>query len=112
MYHPAKIREKITSNDETAFMVETWDENVFTVGAADSINPDNISEGTVVMLDYYPDEAFDMPTPKQVVAMVLDDEQGKQVWSKYRDLFEEQSQQQTAPVQQMPNAPFDGGYIG
>lgn len=111
MYHPAKIQEAIDAGDRMVFLVKTWDENTFTVDAADDLDDDAVETGDVVLLDYYPDESFDMPTPKQVVAAVLDEEQADEVWEKYRTMYENSQGQQTAPMQ-MPNQPFEGGYIG
>ncbi len=111
MYHPAKVQEKIDVGTTTAFLVTTWDENTFTVDADSDLDTADITEDDVVLLDYYPDDAFEMPTPRQVVAAVLEADQAERVWEKYRDMFEESQGQQTAPMQ-MPNQPFEGGYIG
>lgn len=111
MYHPAKVQEKIAAGTRTAFLVETWDENTFTVDVDDNVAVDTVSKGDVVLLDYYPDESFDMPTPRQVVSAVLEADQAERVWERYRDMYEESKGQQTAPMQ-LPNQPFEGGYIG
>lgn len=111
MYHPAKVQEKIDVGSNTAFLVTTWDDNTFTVDVDDDVEVDNVAEDDVVLLDYYPNESFDLPTPRQVVSAVLNEEQAERIWEKYRELFEESKGQQTAPMQ-MPNQPFEGGYIG
>lgn len=112
MYHPARVLQRIpVEAGGTAFLVETWDRNTFTVAAADELDADSVSPDDVVLLDYYPDDRFDVPTPRQVVAARLDEEAGKRIWEQYQQLFEESQQQQTAMMQQMPQQ-FDGGYIG
>ena len=110
MYHPAKVQEIIATSDGNKFFVETWDENAFTLDVGDGVDPDSIEQGAVVLLDYYPDPDYDLPTPKQVVAAVLDDEQGDRIWTRYKDLYEDAPNQQTA--MQMQQMPFDGNYIG
>ncbi len=92
-------------------MVKTWDENVFTLAAAPELDDSRVAVDDVVLLDYYPDDAFDLPAPKQVVAAVLDGEKAESVWEKYRDLYENSKGQQTGQMQ-FPNQPFEGGYIG
>jgi hypothetical protein len=111
MYHPAKVEEKISTGTATAFLVTTWDENTFTLGADDSLDTSGVAEGDVVLLDYYPDDRFEMPTPRQVVTAVLGDDQADRIWTKYKELYEQSQGQQTAPMQ-MPNQQFEGGYIG
>lgn len=110
MYHPAKVEERVATAQGTVFTVETWDGNLFTVDASQELDTDAVEEGAVVLIDYAPDPRFDVPSPKQVVAAVLDDEQGKQVWKRYTSLFEETQQQPT--MIQPPGQGFDDGYIG
>lgn len=111
MYHPAKVVEKIEAGTKTAVLVNTWDENTFTVDVDGDVSADDLSEDTVVLLDYYPDDRFEMPTPRQVVTAVLNGDQADRIWDRYEELYEESQGQQTAPMQ-MPNQPFEGGYIG
>lgn len=111
MYHPARVVERIDTGQKTVFLVETWDENTFTLDAADDLDADSVGTDAVVLLDYYPDERFDIPTPRQVVATVVPDDQADDLWDRYRKLYEESPAEQTAPMQ-MPNQPFEGGYIG
>lgn len=111
MFHPAKVQETIKTGRETAFLVETWDENVFTLSAADSLDVDAVGTDDVVLIDYYPDDSFDLPSPKQEVSAVLSDEKADTVWKRYRKLYEESRGQQTGQMQ-VPNQPFEGGYIG
>lgn len=109
MYHPAKV-EEIVDGEPVVLVVSTWDDNTFTLDVADGLSVDAVEEGSIVLLDYYPDERFDMPTAKMVVSKLLDGEQGERVWERYREQFEETQQQQTAMLQQ--HQPFEGGYIG
>lgn len=111
MYHPAKVKEKIEADGKTVFLVETWDRNTFTLDTAPDLSPDDIGKDDVVLLDYYPDTAFDIPTPKQVVSTVLRGEQAERIWTFYDEFYEENAEQQTAGFQ-MPQKPFEGGYIG
>ncbi len=110
MYHPAKVEWKIEAS-RTAFLVETWDRNLFVLGVADDLDPNTVTEGDVVLLDYHPDPRFDVPTPRQVVAAVLDDEEAEAVWDRFQDAFEDAPEQQTA-MMPMQNQQFEGGYIG
>lgn len=113
MYHPAKVQEKIAAGTKTAFLVKTWDKNTFTIDAADDLNTGNVAEGDVVLLDYYPDPNFEMPTPRQVAVAKLDDEQADRIWETYEEMYEDSQAQQTAPMQaQGGQTPFEGGYIG
>jgi hypothetical protein len=111
MYHPAQVQEIITTDSEPKFLVQTWDENTLTVDAGEDVETDSISQGDIVLLDYTPRPDFQVPTPKQVVGAVLKDEQGKRVWNQYRELFNQQPNQQTA-MAAPNNAAFDGNYIG
>lgn len=110
MYHPARVEERIETGDGAVFTVETWDGNLFTVDPSDDLDTDTVEQGSIVLLDYGPDPAFDVPSPKQVVAAVLDEEQGQRVWERYTSLFEETQQQPT--MIQPPQQGFDDGYIG
>lgn len=110
MYHPAKVEERIETAQGTVFTVETWDGNLFTVDVAEDLDPATVAEDAVVLIDYAPDPRFDVPSPKQVVAAVLDEKQGERVWKRYTSLFEETKQQPT--MIQPPQQGFDDGYIG
>lgn len=112
MYHPAKVLERIDTGDGVVFLVETWDENTFTLNPATDLDTDAVEDRAIVLLDYYPDPDYDLPTAKQVVAAVLDEDQGERIWSRYKELYENAGGQQTAMMQPMGNNPFDGGYIG
>ncbi len=112
MFHPAKVQEKIDAGQETMFLVETWDENVFTLAADDDLDADAVDAEDVVLIDYYPDESFDLPSPRQVVSSVLDGEQADRIWERYREMFNESGGPQTAQMQVPNQQPFEGGYIG
>ncbi|MDY6777733.1 MAG: hypothetical protein SVU32_03645 [Candidatus Nanohaloarchaea archaeon] len=110
MYHPAKVDQVVDATDGI-LRVTTWDRNTFTLAAAPDLDVDGVEEGDVVLLDYYPDESYDIPSPKQVVSHVLRGEKGEELWEDYEQLYEESQEQQTA-MNPIPNQPFDGNYIG
>lgn len=110
MYHPARVNDVIQTEDTPVFFVETWDGNAFTLAAKESLDTETIEENDIVLLDYYPDPDYDLPTAKQKVAAVLDDEEGDRIWEKYQEMQDEQQAQQTGPM--MQQTPFDGSYIG
>lgn len=112
MYHPAKVETVIETGDRPICVVETWDKNLFTVDVADDVDADQIETDRIVLLDYSADDRFEMPTPRQEVAAVLSDEQGQSIWERYKTVFQETQEQQTAMMQMPANQPFDGGYIG
>lgn len=111
MYHPAKV-EHVVDADGPVLMVETWDNNLFTLATADDIDAEDVAEGDVVLVDYYPREGLDLPSPKQEVSHVLDDEDGETVWETYEQSFEAGPEQQTGAMGGMPGQRFDGNYIG
>ncbi|MDY6771609.1 MAG: hypothetical protein SV186_06690 [Candidatus Nanohaloarchaea archaeon] len=112
MYHPAKVEQVIDAEDGPVLMVQTWDQNTFTVNTADRIQAADVAEGDVVLLDYYPDEQYDMPKPKQIASHVLDGEEAEAVWETYEQQFEAAPDQATGMQQQVPQQAFDGNYIG
>lgn len=112
MFHPAKVKEKIDAGQDTVFLVETWDENVFTLAAADDLEINAVDTDDVVLIDYYPDEAFDLPSPRQVVSAVLNGEEADRIWERYREMFNDSGGPQTAQMQFPNQQPFEGGYIG
>lgn len=112
MYHPAKIEDVVEAGGRPVCVVETWDKNLFTVDVADGVDTDRIAPDRIVLLDYSADDRFEVPTPRQEVAAVLSDEQGEQIWDRYKSVFQETQEQQTAMMQMPANQPFDGGYIG
>lgn len=111
MYHPARVHRIIPTSDEPVFFVKTWDGNAFTLAASDSLNPTTVSEDDIVLLDYYPNPEYDIPTARQTVAAVLDDEEGEQIWDEYQTMYDEQQAQQTGPMMQQ-QSPFEGNYFG
>lgn len=110
MYHPARVKSVIETTDEPVFFVETWDGNAFTLAAKDGLETSQIEDDDIVLLDYYPDPDYDLPTAQQKVAALLDDEEGESIWDQYQDLYDDQQAQQTGPM--MQQTPFDGNYIG
>lgn len=110
MYHPARVEERIDTPHGVVFTVETWDGNLFTIDADTDLEPDTVAQDDIVLIDYAPDPRFDVPSPKQTVAAVLDEDEGERIWKRYTALFEETQQQPT--MIQPPQQGFDDGYIG
>ncbi|OIO41112.1 hypothetical protein CO154_02810 [Candidatus Pacearchaeota archaeon CG_4_9_14_3_um_filter_31_7] len=89
LYHPGKIIEVVKrkgKKTEVFALLEMWDENIFTFDVSSDIST-KIKKGDYVLVDYTP-ISEKVPVPKQIVKVILSEDEGKKVWKYYKDYFE------------------------
>ena len=110
MYHPGKVvevirpseKEVVSSDASVQAVLDMWDENIITLDVSAKIAP-SIKEGQVVLVDYRPDEKFEAPVPRHLVAKILEGKKAKKIWNAYAEMQERKKRRaakpQPSPVQ-------------
>ncbi|PIT83965.1 hypothetical protein COU37_05795 [Candidatus Micrarchaeota archaeon CG10_big_fil_rev_8_21_14_0_10_45_29] len=109
MYHPGKVIEvirpsekEVTSSDTSVQAVlDMWDENIITLEVSAKIAA-KIKEGQVVLVDYRPDEKFEAPVPRHLVAKILEGKKAKKVWEAYSQMQERKKRRVAVKAQPSP----------